>query len=60
MNVPASAAGTRLDKFLADALGSRAAAERAKNASIHTIAAAVTTTTIAVAPANSPKAIPVF
>ena len=29
MNVPASAAGTRLDKFLADALGSRAAAERA-------------------------------
>jgi 23S rRNA pseudouridine1911/1915/1917 synthase len=29
VNVPASAAGTRLDKFLADALGSRAAAERA-------------------------------
>jgi 23S rRNA pseudouridine1911/1915/1917 synthase len=28
VNVPASAAGTRLDKFLADALGSRAAAER--------------------------------
>ena len=29
MNVPAAAAGTRLDKFLAEALGSRAAAERA-------------------------------
>ena len=29
MNVPATAAGTRLDKFLAEALGSRAAAERA-------------------------------
>jgi len=29
VNVPASAAGTRLDKFLAEALGSRAAAERA-------------------------------
>ena len=29
MNVPASAAGTRLDKFLAETLGSRAAAERA-------------------------------
>ena len=29
VNVPATAAGTRLDKFLAEALGSRAAAERA-------------------------------
>jgi 23S rRNA pseudouridine1911/1915/1917 synthase len=29
VNVPSTAAGTRLDKFLADALGSRAAAERA-------------------------------
>ena len=29
MNVPSTAAGTRLDKFLAGALGSRAAAERA-------------------------------
>lgn len=29
MNVPTSAAGTRLDKFLAEALGSRASAERA-------------------------------
>jgi 23S rRNA pseudouridine1911/1915/1917 synthase len=29
VNVPAAAAGTRLDKFLAEALGSRAAAERA-------------------------------
>ena len=29
MNVPAAAAGTRLDKFLAEALGSRAAGERA-------------------------------
>ena len=29
MNVPSTAAGTRLDKFLAEALGSRAAAERA-------------------------------
>jgi 23S rRNA pseudouridine1911/1915/1917 synthase len=29
VNVPATAAGTRLDKFLAQALGSRAAAERA-------------------------------
>jgi len=29
VNVPAAAAGQRLDKFLADALGSRAAAERA-------------------------------
>jgi 23S rRNA pseudouridine1911/1915/1917 synthase len=29
VNVPASAAGTRLDKFLAETLGSRAAAERA-------------------------------
>jgi 23S rRNA pseudouridine1911/1915/1917 synthase len=29
VNVPPSAAGTRLDKFLAEALGSRAAAERA-------------------------------
>jgi 23S rRNA pseudouridine1911/1915/1917 synthase len=29
VNVPSSAAGTRLDKFLAEALGSRAAAERA-------------------------------
>ncbi len=29
MNVPAEAAGARLDKFLADRLGSRAAAERA-------------------------------
>ena len=36
------------------------AAERAKKASIQTIAAAVTATTIAVAPANSPNAIPVF
>jgi 23S rRNA pseudouridine1911/1915/1917 synthase len=29
VNVPSTAAGTRLDKFLAEALGSRAAAERA-------------------------------
>ena len=29
MNVPSTAAGTRLDKFLAEALGSRGAAERA-------------------------------
>ena len=29
MNVPSTAAGSRLDKFLAEALGSRAAAERA-------------------------------
>jgi 23S rRNA pseudouridine1911/1915/1917 synthase len=29
VNVPAAAAGTRLDKFLAESLGSRAAAERA-------------------------------
>ena len=34
------------------------APERAKNASIQTIAAAVTTTTIAVAPENSPNAMP--
>ena len=32
MNVPSTAAGTRLDKFLAEALGSRAAAERAIDA----------------------------
>ena len=32
MNVPSTAAGTRLDKFLAEALGSRAAAERAVTA----------------------------
>jgi 23S rRNA pseudouridine1911/1915/1917 synthase len=32
MNVPASAAGTRLDRYLADVLGSRAAAERALDA----------------------------
>ena len=32
MNVPASAAGSRLDRFLADVLGSRAAAERAVTA----------------------------
>ena len=36
------------------------AAERAKNASIHTIAAAVTTTTTEVAPENNPNAMPVF
>jgi 23S rRNA pseudouridine1911/1915/1917 synthase len=32
VNVPSTAAGTRLDKFLAEALGSRAAAERAVTA----------------------------
>jgi 23S rRNA pseudouridine1911/1915/1917 synthase len=32
VNVPSTAAGTRLDKFLAEALGSRAAAERAVSA----------------------------
>ena len=37
-----------------------ARAERAKNASIHTIAAAVTTTTTEVAPENNPNAMPVF